>query len=110
MLSLKSHVKLKPVALSNIISAGKLRSRHPAFELKPKLSAITRVNSSVKTYVHTFFFFSFLNVLYILNILFLLWAALVVSEYLGALCFFFYKIFITYQKKYILNVLDSRVH
>lgn len=41
MLSLKSHVKLKPVALSNIISAGKLRSRHPAFELKSKLPTIT---------------------------------------------------------------------
>lgn len=31
ILSLKSHVKLKPVTLSNTISAGKLRSKHPAF-------------------------------------------------------------------------------
>lgn len=38
MLSLKSHVKLKPVELSNITSAGKLLSRHPAFEQKQKLS------------------------------------------------------------------------
>lgn len=30
MLSLKSQVKLKPVTLSNIMSVGKLRSRHPA--------------------------------------------------------------------------------
>jgi hypothetical protein len=52
MLSLKSHVKLKPVTLSNIISAGKLRSRHPAFELKPKLSTITPVDSSIKIHVH----------------------------------------------------------
>ena len=52
MLSLKSHVKLKPVTLSNIISAGKLRSRHPAFELKPKLSTITPVHSSIKIHVH----------------------------------------------------------
>ena len=29
-LSLKSQVKLKPDELSNITSAGKLRSRHPA--------------------------------------------------------------------------------
>jgi len=34
MLSLKSHVKLKPVELSNIPSAGKFRSKHPAFEQK----------------------------------------------------------------------------
>jgi hypothetical protein len=29
ILSLKSHVKLMPVELSNITSPGKLRSRHP---------------------------------------------------------------------------------
>lgn len=31
ILSLKSQVKLKPVTLSNMISAGKLRSKHPAY-------------------------------------------------------------------------------
>lgn len=31
ILSLKSHVKLNPVALSKITSAGKLRSRQPTF-------------------------------------------------------------------------------
>lgn len=30
MLSVKSHVKLKPVELSNMTSAGKLRSKQPA--------------------------------------------------------------------------------
>lgn len=30
ILSLKSHVKLKPVTLSNITSVGRLRRRHPA--------------------------------------------------------------------------------
>lgn len=36
ILSLKSHVKLKPDELSNITSPGKLRSRHPAY--KPTIS------------------------------------------------------------------------
>jgi len=32
MLSLKSHVKLKPDELSNTTSPGKLRSKHPAYK------------------------------------------------------------------------------
>jgi hypothetical protein len=37
MLSVKSHVKLNPVELSNITSAGKLRSRHPKIKSKRKI-------------------------------------------------------------------------
>uniref|UniRef100_A0A2P2MDM1 Uncharacterized protein n=1 Tax=Rhizophora mucronata TaxID=61149 RepID=A0A2P2MDM1_RHIMU len=39
ILSVKSHVKLNPVALSNTTSEGKLRSRHPIFEQRKQYAS-----------------------------------------------------------------------